>query len=345
MLGLVASVGCSLVIGTEDYEFNGPGAGGTSGASGTSGAGGDGGTSGSGSSGSGGASGGSTGEADASTPGGSGGQGTGAAGSVDGGDGDGGVSSPECAPTERCVPEIPTGWDGPLAVRSGGSADCPGAYPVVHAELNSGFEAGSATCSCGCIVDGVKCRLESNFTGDFFDPEGSCDAPPSEDDCLNLVPDATCSPQPFEDIRANSWQSTELACRGATSAEACTGGACYPAVGDFGSVCISSAGDVACPAGFPQRSLYHQGFTDTRDCSACSCFPVDQECEMELEICSVAFYQVTLNTFEEQCFGSDDAALTVLSNSVLDTGTCDTSGGTLVGAAAPANPVTVCCLE
>jgi hypothetical protein len=66
---------------------------------------------------------------------------------------------------------------------------------------------------------------------------------------------------------------------------------------------------------------------------------------MNLEICSVGFFQVTLNDGEEQCLNSSDGdGVTLLSQNITG-GSCVQSGGVLQGTTAPATPNTVCCLE
>jgi hypothetical protein len=261
--------------------------------------------------------------------------------------GAGDASTLGCGPAERCVPAVPAGWQGPIAVSEGGAAQgCPGTYPTPLGELNAGLDVGAVNCSCGCIVGSVVCRLQSANTKTFFAPTVSCESPPTDDDCLTAVADSTCSPQPFEDIRSNSWDTTELSCGGAVTTEACSGGACYPELGGFGKLCISALGDLACPGEFPGRTLYHQTIADDRDCAPCTCEPEEQACQIELEICSTGFFDVTLQEGDDICLNSsDDKGVSLISAVVVDQGTCQTAGGTATGSAVPAGPVTVCCLD
>jgi hypothetical protein len=346
---LCAGAGCQQSLDLDSYEFVRSDAGQAGRAPdlpSTAGAGG----SGAGGSGMGGAdtSGGSAGsggsDADASSPSGlDAGQDSGSS-EPDAGGSD--ASTQGCSPAERCVPTVPDGWQGPVAVSSGGGSDCPSTYPTALGELTAGLDVGAVNCSCGCIVTSVACSLRSANTGDFFTATEECLSPPTNDDCLAVEADSACSPQPFEDIRSNSWDTTELSCGGAVTTQACSGGACYPELGGFGKLCISALGDLACPAEFSERTLYHQTIADNRDCTPCICDPQGQACQMELGICSVGNFDVTLQEGEEICLNSSDGdGVSLITAVVVNQGTCAAAGGTATGAAVPADPITVCCLD
>ncbi|MEO8183176.1 MAG: hypothetical protein ABI895_30460 [Deltaproteobacteria bacterium] len=258
-----------------------------------------------------------------------------------------GSSGTECG-SNVCVPSIPGGWQGPLAVSSGGgAAACPNEYPVGQGDVNQGLQPGATSCNCGCFVSGISCRLFSTFLQDYITPV-SCANPPSDDDCVTLVPDATCQGLPSENIAPNTWATTQRTCGNAVSTGSCTGGSCYPAARSFGNVCISQAGDVQCPSGFPVRSLYFRGIDDRRDCAPCSCaLQGDQACVMHVEICSTGFFTTELHTYNEQSYcmnPGEDGGLSVLDQAVVDPGNCDPVGGAATGSATPTNPLTVCCL-
>jgi hypothetical protein len=70
-------------------------------------------------------------------------------------------------------------------------------------------------------------------------------------------------------------------------------------------------------------------------------------CEIEIEVCSLGSYNVTLSTDlgNEECLNSGDGdGVTLLSTSGAPGGTCSTTGGVAQGSAVPINPVTLCCL-
>jgi hypothetical protein len=334
---VLLSAGCQGALGLGDYTFT-P-AGGAAGAS-AGGAGGDAGAGGSGSPGGDGGSGVNAGAGGDNTAG------TAAGGSSSDAGIDGGGEGQECGASGRCVPPIPMGWQGPIVVGAAGGG-CPSGYPSALGEVHADFQAGSASCGCNCLLTGVSCHLLSS-SQEFFEPSQSCDTPPVADDCLNAVSAATCSlSSTVADIAPSTFQSTRLSCGGAAAASACSGGTCYPSGESFGPVCISAVGDVACPSGFPERALHHQNIADDRSCSTCSCIPQGQACQIEIEVCSVGFYQVTMNEGDActQLSSSDGDGVTLLSAAVLQQGSCGFSGGVLQGSTAPIDPITVCCME
>jgi hypothetical protein len=155
--------GCSFPDHTfiEDNQFYGTGAvGASSGSAGASGAGGSAGEGGGGTGGIGG--------------GGTGGGGTGGTPGVedclngldDDGDGKIDCEDPDCQPTHTCVPPVPSGWQGPVAVYdgSGASPDCfeSGGYPSIVVTANASFSPGTAscpTCACGSPT-GASCAVD-----------------------------------------------------------------------------------------------------------------------------------------------------------------------------------------
>jgi hypothetical protein len=334
---LPLSLGCQGALALGDYSF--PPAGGTGGAAGAGASAGAGGSP-------------SGGDGGSGVVAGSGGEnGGGVGGNPSGGatsdaGTDGGAEDLECGEGGRCVPPIPMGWQGPIAVGAP-APGCPSGYPTALGELHGDFQAGAADCGCNCLLTGVSCRLFSSI-GDFFDPQSSCETPPVDDDCLSAVSVATCSlSSAVADITPSAFQTTQLSCSGAAAAGACSAGTCYPSGGDFGAVCVSAVGTIACPSGFPQQAFYFQNIADDRSCSTCGCAPQGQACQLEIEVCSVGFYQVTMNEGDActQLNSSDGADVTLLSTAIVQQGTCGAVGGVLEGSTAPIDPITVCCME
>jgi hypothetical protein len=354
----LGSAGCLSSLGLDEYSFDGlPDGGITGGAGGGSGRGGAGGSAGVGGGGGGTAGASNGGSAGAAGTGGSAGAssfdtpdaavdaGGGSPGDLDAGDG----SAPlECAPGDRCVPAVPVGWEGPLALSSDGVEPCPSEYPTLVGELNADLQVGEATCNCGCFVNSAECRLLSGISGEFFTPVGSCDSPPDDDDCLTAITDATCLSQPFSSISPSVWGTTEVRCEGAAPSGLCADGACYPSPSGsgFGALCIGREGEHDCPDGFPNGTTYFLDVADDRACSTCTCSPAGQECEIMIEVCSVGFFTVTLNEGDEQCLNSSDGdSVSLLSTNVTTAGTCTTAGGALQGSAQGVDPITVCCMD
>ncbi len=263
-----------------------------------------------------------------------------------GGSGGGDASAPECATTERCVPDVPAGFSGPIMLGVGTPGTCPTEFGTVLDVIHDGLQPGAATCDCGCSVSSVVCRLQSENTGDFFNPTTACESPPTADDCLTARSDASCNPIPFEDIRASTWSSTAQTCGGGTATANCGGGRCMPVDESFGSVCVEAAGTQACPAEFPVRSVYFADFADDRSCSTCGCVPEDQACQITIEVCSVAFFTTTLDEGQQQCLNSSDGdGVNIQLATVVENGSCAPFGGALQGTVTERDPRTVCCLE
>jgi hypothetical protein len=252
-----------------------------------------------------------------------------------------------CPSDQRCLDDVPSGWEGPATL--GEESSCPSSYPDAGDLVHAGLNAPAATCGCGCFVSGVDCRLIASVEqgGGLFEPQGSCDSPPVQDACLTVDAVASCETTPSSQIPDATWDTDAQVCSGATAGDSCEGGTCFPSAGEGAALCIVREGDHACPesSGFSERTLFHRDVTDTRGCSACSCEATDQVCEMELQICSVGFYEVTLSSGgDEECLNSSDGdGVTLLSQSVTNGGSCTTSGADATGSALPADPVTICC--
>jgi hypothetical protein len=347
LLVLLMAVGCQGALGLDSYDFTAAGGSGGSGVGGGSGGG-----AGAGAGAGGSASPPAGGDGGSSVVAGSGGDsGGGAGGNPSGGatsdaGTDGGDEQQECGESGRCVPPIPVGWQGPIVLGASGST-CPSGYPTALGELHGDFQAGAADCGCTCLLTGLSCELLSS-SQQFFAPAGSCETPPVEDDCLSAVSVATCSvSSTAADITPSTFQLTQLSCGGAAAAGACSAGTCYPSGGDGAPVCVSAVGSIACPAGFPQQTVYFQDIADDRSCTSCSCAPQGQACQIEIDVCSNGFFQVTMNEGDEctQLNSSDGDGVTLLSTAVVQQGSCGAVGGVLAGSTAPIGPITVCCLD
>ena len=110
--------------------------------------------------------------------------------------------------------------------------------------------------------------------------------------------------------------------------------------------CWFRPGDVDCPLSHPHKQLFFAGADDTRDCSACGCETTGQaHCTMDLEICSVAVYPVTVASDAGAfCHNSSDGdGTTILDRSLVGSVGCDVTGGAASGSVTAVDPVTVCC--
>jgi hypothetical protein len=154
------------------------------------------------------------------------------------------------------------------------------------------------------------------------------------------------------------WAAGSLACSGTRVGKGCTGQqVCQPKPpAPFkGHVCIEQAGDVACPAGpFSSKTVFYGDFTDTRDCTACTCGAASGgNCEITLHlfsdpavgVCATEVVQLkaggcALIPANAGIFGWTDAVTKNPSG-----GGCPPTGqSTPTGSVVPKGPTTFCCL-
>ena len=270
------------------------------------------------------------------------------AGEPDGGEPDGGDNL-ACVSGTVCVPSVPTGWSGPVVVGEDpmGPPACPAEYPETILLTQRGLVAPPADCNCGCLVASAKCSLFSENTETFYVPASSCDDPPSPNDCLSAVIDATCSVDPSTTVPPLRWETQARVCEGAGPQDACDGGECFATPSDFGPICIIQNGDQPCPGGFPERNVYFGDASDARDCATCGCSVTGGQCEIEIEVCSVGFFSRTLMSGDIPfCLPDpgDGDGVSLLLQTFTAQPACTPTAGTPTGEAAPESPVTVCCL-
>lgn len=279
----------------------------------------------------------------------------------------------------RCAPVAPIGWDGPAAFHDGPtSIECGGAFDEEIEDGHTGLTAAPATCAaCTCKVDGAVCGA-ATLTASFA-AAGACDAACESNvtlapnACVSLAPAvpgcATTDPAAYaaDTVTTGMWggecdgmggQATRPPATWATSSALCgtaTGAGCSPATvcvppappGFSTAVCIGAAGDVACPASYPTKTVIHRAVADTRGCSPCGC---------EFEECtgSVKLYS------GDACGGAEETgqldapsagACTAIGATaprakfVVDgmAPKCSATPAAPTGAALPSSPYTVCC--
>lgn len=250
-----------------------------------------------------------------------------------------------CGDTQRCVPEVPEEWDGPLVL--GPQADCPAEYPTAGPDLFDGLDPDTHSCNCVCGVSTVECQLHLENSGEQFIPDGTCNSPPEEDECISADAVGICTEQLIEQPAEPSWNTSVTACGGATPGNICgDDGSCFD--NSAGPICIQRAGEHECPGDFTERTLLFDGYEDTRSCTACNCNATGQACEARIEVCSVGLYEVDLQSGEgcEQLSTGDGDGVDLLSSSITAVGQCNPSAGagTLSGDITEGGQVTVCCL-
>ncbi|HRI65724.1 MAG TPA: hypothetical protein PK156_15860 [Polyangium sp.] len=121
-----------------------------------------------------------------------------------------------------------------------------------------------------------------------------------------------------------------------------------------GPACIAREGAQVCPAGWPKRSVFYKEVNDNRSCSECSCGPVEgANCKRRYTLytddaCAVEFGSwLNEDTDLPQCLWLIDGM--AVGSKTLETvehtlGSCQPSGGEVVGEVEKTDPFTVCCV-
>lgn len=215
----------------------------------------------------------------------------------------------------RCVAPVPAPWQGPVARRlmssNGVVGHCEGEYrfPINATKPFTGEPVfaplSCSPCSCG-DVQGLSC---SDILSVEYHQDSSCgdlllSVPrvSADNSCIQissatgqarsvLVPTpildragASCPPNGgFPTKTAATWQRQERWCRARVAQSLrCSDPSrvCVPKVESVfePGVCIYQEGDHACPSGeYANKVLLYRGEKDQRECSACSCGPVQGE--------------------------------------------------------------------
>ncbi len=290
---------------------------------------------------------------------------------------------PHCGGQFACTPRIPAGWTGPLELYAG-----PKAPAVCSAHFLGPSYAGSAdliapgaSCSCQCgAPQNVRCSVPtvsfygSPMCGATNSPCATVDLSPSactsvdkSANCLftlsglsmsapaSRAVGGSCGSLPASAVAIATWGTNARACISGTApvqADCLAGEVCAPSPGMpySAALCVSHAGDVACPTtDYVTRQVFYGAVDDTRGCSACSCGGVtgascaasfDVYASMSTGTCggSKITYQAPVSCAPVQ---QPASFLLTLSPSA---GSCIASSNGPIGSATPTRPTTMCCL-
>ncbi len=152
-----------------------------------------------------------------------------------------------------------------------------------------------------------------------------------------------------------TWGEAARSCHGVTVGGcAGPGELCAPPAEPGYRRCLVRDGEHACPEVYTVAHHFFTGLDDTRACSACGCgAPLGSTCTTLVSAyadgaCGSPIASVTVDTTKPACVDilPSGAALgsKLAEEPTYAPGTCQPSGGEAMGAALPANPVTVCCL-
>jgi hypothetical protein len=314
-----------------------------------------------------------------SGPGGGGNGGDGGApgqgGAASTGGGGAGGEPPTCdLATHDCVTDVPDGWAGPMALYGGpteGSLPaCGGSYPTTVATYNGDLDPGEAACDCSCApATGIACggnaRLcyranqsgcnQACLTPNATLTNGVCTNVSVSSGFVQVLGAAptnpgACQPQENHVIPTPAWGTEAKACSGAeTTPLGCAEGEiCAPQAVD-GSLCISRGGDAECPDGvWSTKRVFHESFSDTRACSACSCGGAQSTCGGGVTF-SYGGNTCDTDTFSAGSVPSGGCASIAsdlaehASYTQNPSGTCPPQGGMLSGQVTTEGTITFCC--
>ena len=202
------------------------------------------------------------------------------------------VVLPSCGTGNVCVAPLPAGWA--WAVYAPDSRPgCAGGYSS-PTSVEEGIDAGAPVCGCGCtttnptcntgnltITEGNNTACNNTVAGQTDTAAGGCNALGASINPAGGMVSVTgptpaggsCTANPSQTIPAVGYDHQGQTCgfTGTPGDAGCDGGnVCVPNPAPF-AACVSQAGNVACPTGFPNQHLVGTAVDDTRSCSGCSC--------------------------------------------------------------------------
>jgi hypothetical protein len=273
--------------------------------------------------------------------------------------------------THACVPAVPPGFSGPVAVIEGPiterDAGCVGAYAIDATVAYDGLEAPEAVCACECGDPvGEGCDIElvvddsagcGTPTDDWIIPTNTCvesvaGAPGSYWQATATPLDGTCAPKPSMDVAEAQFATRVRVCSPSELAPGlCEGsGVCSPIpVAPFEEkLCVYAESEKSCHRedGYEVRRLVYRDFFDTRGCSACTC-GIEGECTGGVYLFGSSLCNDDLigtvsidGACVQQNLGATAGELTA---SFEVNATCEPSGGEPEGEALGTHPITLCC--
>jgi len=285
-------------------------------------------------------------------------------------DGDVDCADTECSVGYTCA-TAPGGWNGPVALFEGASAQdpgCSGDFPGDEYMGHQGLVPEPAMCSqCTCAAPNVNCVLSPIAFGD-----ATCGAayniefPANAGQCMGIsvpamtmgasadapmaFPSGACTASNVTVTRPPpSWQNVGRTCSAVAEGKGCpsSGASCVPKPqAPFASgLCVYRSGNLPCPAGFSQKHVFDDGVNDNRDCSPCQCGSPSATCTATTSIYNGA-----------NCGGSPNATVPndgscaavsgggSMKATVSSTVSCPASGGQPTGSiSAGFKKTTVCC--
>jgi len=208
-------------------------------------------------------------------------------------------TSPTSCAAQTCVPSAPTGWLGPIAYwegKTGGTPPkCPRGYTEAEAiDLHRELVAPASACACTCVAQGQVCETTLHIYDDMScatkcssvsvqacSAVSGCSG--SQGSLRNDTPTlsgGSCQATVSEPVAA-SWQYDARLCQPSGTCEdpdqVCAPTPTSPYATQLCVMSVIPEGQPlpACPAEYPNaRKDLYETYTDSRDCSDCTCGPV-----------------------------------------------------------------------
>jgi hypothetical protein len=275
-----------------------------------------------------------------------------------------------------CVPPAPGGWTGPLAFWDDAGTTphtCDASYTSMTYTGSSMLAVPPAvcsTCTCGAVTNGTcQAAVWGSTNACVSDSVGLLY--PLTVGCANFggpsypyahhegdgVAGAHCgapSPQ-TPTLPPTSWGRTGTACglpapastTGCTSGDVCVA---VPPTGVPGAyhLCISQAGDLACPSDYPTKFVTYTGTTEGRSCTACGCTLNSGSCAGTIHFysdggCGSEIASAGLTTaLQCQALGGNFQSARVDWSGPTGA-SCNPQASSPTGTVTPATPTTFCC--
>lgn len=190
------------------------------------------------------------------------------------------------APGWGCVPAIPQGFAYELVDRNDTTACATG---LTTSEVFASATGSPATCTCACGVGQEPSCTSGSLTANVgsmscnegtatYDASGACIgasgvSPTFLQAAAPAPAGGTCAPSVGKSVpqaQQTRWRTCGYA--GPVGSGCPSGHVCAPVATGLSS-CVAVAGNVACPASYPNASTVGTGVSDTRDCGVCTCAP------------------------------------------------------------------------
>ncbi len=218
---------------------------------------------------------------------------------------------PDCSQGYICVPPVPEGWQGPMALEQAkagtelAACSAKAQYATLYKDFPLTLEQGTLACStCSCTVEqgpSGGCRTRVRYFTDLactqnasnpLDVDGTCREMPIDTTSTGGLAPRSALVDAFTVAGAPSCKGVSKPAGKAIppafseqgrlcSTQETSGGGCgastsscraLPPAPYLNAICIVHDGEQACPSEFSQRHLTYSGApVDGRSCSACTC--------------------------------------------------------------------------